>query len=58
MPAPKSYYRSFADFQREELRPSFKVGFSMQDLVEEATLEQELNFDPDRDPFEIPEDLP
>ncbi|MGL1161856.1 hypothetical protein ACSTKX_24680, partial [Vibrio parahaemolyticus] len=38
MAAPKNY-RTYQDFEREEIRPSFKVGFSMEDLVEEATFE-------------------
>lgn len=54
MAIPKSY-RSFADFEREEIRPSFKVGFSMEDLVEEATFESDA-FDWDKDPYELEED--
>jgi CBS-domain-containing membrane protein len=54
MAIPKSY-RSYADFEREEIRPSFKVGFSMEDLVEEATFEAEV-LDFDRDPYEVDED--
>lgn len=54
MAIPKSY-RSYADFEREEIRPSFKVGFSMEDLVEEATFEVE-SFDFDKDPYELEED--
>jgi hypothetical protein len=33
---PKNY-GSFADFEREELRPMQKVGFSIDDLEAEAT---------------------
>jgi hypothetical protein len=33
---PKNY-GSFADFEREELRPMDKVGFSVDDLEAEAT---------------------
>lgn len=33
---PKNY-GSFADFEREELRPMQKVGFSVDDLEAEAT---------------------
>jgi hypothetical protein len=32
---PKSYV-TFADFEREELRPMYKVGFSVDDLEAEA----------------------
>lgn len=52
MPVPKNFYRTFADFEREEIRPSFKVGFSMEDLVEEATFESDT-VDWDKDPFEL-----
>lgn len=55
MSIPKSY-RTYADFEREEIRPSFKVGFSMEDMVEEATFETDT-VDWDRDPFELEEDL-
>ena len=51
MAAPKEY-RTYAEFTREEIRPSFKVGFSMEDLVEEATFESDP-FDWDKDPFEV-----
>ena len=51
MSGPKNY-PTYADFTREEIRPSFKVGFSMEDLVEEATFESD-SFDWDKDPFEI-----
>ncbi len=50
MANPKSY-RTYADFEREEIRPSFKVGFSMEDMVDEATFESEA-FDFDKDPFD------
>ncbi|HET8935592.1 MAG TPA: hypothetical protein VFN67_19220 [Polyangiales bacterium] len=33
---PKNY-GSFADFERDELRPMHKVGFSVDDLENEAT---------------------
>jgi hypothetical protein len=33
---PKSY-GTFADFERDELRPLQKIGFSMDDLEAEAT---------------------
>jgi hypothetical protein len=35
--APPKNYGSFADFEREELRPMHKVGFNMDDLEAEAT---------------------
>ena len=55
MAAPRSFYSTFADFTRDEIRPSFKVGFSMEDMVQEATFETE-SIDWDKDPFELEED--
>lgn len=36
MISPKNY-GSFADFERDELRPLYKVGFCVDDLEAEAT---------------------
>ncbi|HQP38146.1 MAG TPA: transcriptional regulator [Polyangiaceae bacterium] len=44
-------YSSYAEFEREEIRPSFKIGFSIDDL-EEATFEAESLFDETGDDFE------
>lgn len=38
---PKSY-RSIEEFQREEIRPSLRIGFSFEDLVEEAAFESDF----------------
>ncbi|HEY2732746.1 MAG TPA: hypothetical protein VGI70_02115 [Polyangiales bacterium] len=35
--AGPKHYGSFADFERDELRPMQKVGFSVDDLEAEAT---------------------
>jgi len=35
---PKSY-RSIEEFQREEIRPGMRIGFSLEDLVEETAFE-------------------
>jgi hypothetical protein len=35
MAAPKNY-RSIEEFEREELRPQYKVGFSLEDLMQET----------------------
>jgi hypothetical protein len=51
MSLPK-HYQTFADFEREEIRPSFKVGFSMEDLVDEASFEHSQGVDLDRDPLD------
>jgi len=32
-------YRSIEEFEREELRPQFKVGFSLEDLMQETIFE-------------------
>jgi hypothetical protein len=46
MASPKGY-RSFADFEREELRPEMRIGWSVDELEHPET---ELDFD--ADPFE------
>jgi hypothetical protein len=47
MALPKAY-RSFADFEREEIRPGMRAGWSMDEL--HSPHEAELEFD--LDPFE------
>ncbi len=47
MALPKAY-RSFADFEREEIRPALRIGWSMDEL--HSPHEAELEFD--LDPFE------
>ena len=37
MAVPKSY-RTIEEFEREELRPQYKVGFSLDDLMQETML--------------------
>ena len=39
---PKSY-RTLEEFEREEIRPSFRIGFSIDDL-EESSFEAEMAF--------------
>lgn len=41
-------YRSFADFERDEIRPNLRIGWTMDDL--RSPHEAELEFD--LDPFE------
>jgi hypothetical protein len=56
MGMPKSY-RTIEDFQREELRPQNKVGFSFDDLMQETMLhENDLLFDDQRDEYEPDDD--
>jgi hypothetical protein len=42
-------YRSFAEFEREEIRPGMRIGWTVDEL-EETGSEQDLDFD--ADPFE------
>jgi hypothetical protein len=56
MPLPKSY-RTIEDFQREELRPQYKAGFSLDDLMQETMLhESDLLFDDQIDEYEPDDD--
>lgn len=43
MRGPKTY-RTLEEFEREEIRPSQKIGFSLDDLYEEATFNPEQEF--------------
>jgi hypothetical protein len=53
MTLPKMY-QSYAEFEREILRPN-RVSFSLEDIVEEeGSFEAELDFE--RDPFDVPDD--
>jgi len=52
MAAPKSY-RSIEEFEREELRPHFKVGFSLDDLVQESMFDSsDMLFDDTVDEYD------
>ncbi|MGD0679452.1 MAG: transcriptional regulator [Polyangiaceae bacterium] len=56
MTLPKSY-RTMEEFEREELRPSNKAGFSLDDLMQETMLHQsDLLFDDQRDEFDPDEE--
>jgi hypothetical protein len=49
---PKNY-RTIEEFEREELRPQYKVGFSFDDLMQETMLhENDLLFDDQKDEYE------
>jgi hypothetical protein len=53
---PKSY-RSIEEFEREELRPNHKAGFSLDDLMQETMLhESDLLFDDQVDEFAAEDD--
>ncbi|MCB9708584.1 MAG: transcriptional regulator [Myxococcales bacterium] len=51
MRGPKTY-RSIEEFEREEIRPSSKIGFSLDDLYQEATFNTEQEFGKE-DPKEL-----
>jgi hypothetical protein len=52
MGVPKSY-RSIEDFEREELRPQYKVGFSFEELMMETTFgESDILFDDTVDEYD------
>ena len=57
MTAPKNY-RSIEEFEREELRPQYKVGFSLEDLMQETIFEGSSNllFDDQHDEYADPDD--
>ena len=53
---PKNY-RTIEEFEREELRPQYKVGFSLDDLMQETMLhESDMLFDDQHDEYEADDD--
>lgn len=52
MPLPRNF-QSFAEFEREIIRPSNRIGFSLDD-IEDSSFEAELDLD--HDPFEAMDD--
>jgi hypothetical protein len=52
MPALPRSYRNMEEFEREEIRPSFRIGFTIDDL-EEGAFEGELQFDMEQDGFDL-----
>ena len=53
MPLPKTF-STFADFEREVLRPANRIGLTLEDMVEDQSFDAELDFD--RDPLDKEED--
>ena len=53
MPLPKNF-QNFAEFEREILRGSNRIGLSLEDIVEDTSFDAELELE--RDPFEAMED--
>ncbi len=54
MPQPKNF-QSFAEFEREVLRPSTRLGLSLEDIVDDDSFDAEIEVDSD-DPFEAMRD--
>ena len=52
MSVPKNY-RSFAEFQREEIRPDQKLGWSIDDLFQDAELRMADGNYEEREPEEL-----
>lgn len=56
MSAPRNY-RTIEEFAREELRAEYKVGFSLEDLMQEAVFEgSDMLFDDQKDEYEDNDD--
>ncbi|NUQ74809.1 MAG: transcriptional regulator [Polyangiaceae bacterium] len=53
MPLPKNF-QNFAEFEREILRGSNRIGLSLEDIVEDTSFDAELDFE--RDPFDAMDD--
>ena len=52
MAVPKNY-RSIEEFEREELRPQYKVGFSLDDLIQETAFDgSDMLFDDTKDEYD------
>jgi hypothetical protein len=43
---PPMMYKNYEEFEREEIRSRHRVGFSLDDLIEELSFDAELDFDP------------
>ncbi len=54
MPLPKAF-QNFAEFEREILRGSTRLGVSLADIVDDDSFEAEIEVDSD-DPFEAMRD--
>jgi hypothetical protein len=53
MSQPKAF-QSFAEFEREIMRPNFRIGMTLEDMVEDQSFDAELDFD--KDPFDRAEE--
>lgn len=50
MALPRNF-QTFAEFEREILRPNNRIGLSLEDIVEDTSFDAELDID--QDPFEL-----
>lgn len=50
---PKSF-KTFAEFEREIIRPSTRIGMTFEEIVDDEPFENELDFD--RDEFDDDDD--
>jgi hypothetical protein len=53
MSMPKGF-QSFAEFEREIIRGSNRIGLTLEDMVEDDSFEAELELD--KDPFDVDDD--
>lgn len=54
MPLPKQF-QTFAEFEREVIKSSSRIGLSLEDIVEDTAFDAEIDSDSD-DPFEAMRD--
>jgi hypothetical protein len=48
------FYRTFAEFEREYVRPNHRLGMTVEEMVEDKPFEREFDFD--KDPYEESDD--
>ena len=48
------FYRSFAEFEREDVRPNHRLGMTVEEMIEDKPFEREFDFD--KDPYEESDD--
>jgi hypothetical protein len=53
MALPRNF-QTFAEFEREILRPSNRIGLSLEDIVEDTSFDAEIEVD--QDPFALMND--
>jgi len=56
MSLPNSF-QSFAEFEREIVRASYRLNVSLEDMVEDTSFEAEIQIDDDDDPFSAMRDF-